>query len=351
MPSADEGAVATAAERLHRDSLVWVIHDHFYHRLDANLAMRDGGVAAKTLVPVADLAIYNDSTDPDHAAFYARTLAQRDGWAVESLVRLERAQRLLESRPDRLVLALGPEDVLAARREGRSAVLLGLEGCKAFEGRLELLHVFHRLGVRQAQLMWAYPNQLVEASGSSLRLSSFGRECVAAMNELGIVIDLAHAPLDVFAETVRLSRRPVIVSHGAPTDPHPGSGDMTRAHLDALAASGGLLGLHFCRHYIDGPFATFESFLQTIDWMVEAGYERQIALGGDLFEVDDYFRARHPAPAGSTHQTWQPFIAELGEISRLPELTRALVARGYPEARIRAILGTNALRLYSAVMA
>ena len=205
MQSADEDAVATAAERLHRDSLVWVIHDHFFHRLEANLAMRDGGVTAKTLVPVADLAIYNDSADPDHAAFYARSLAQRDGWAVESLVRLERARRLLESRPERFVLALCPEDVLRAQREERSAIFLGLEGCKAFEGRLELLRIFHRLGVRQAQLMWAHPNQLVDASGSSHRLSSFGRECVAAMNELGIVIDLAHAPMDVFAEAIQLN--------------------------------------------------------------------------------------------------------------------------------------------------
>ncbi|MEW6754507.1 MAG: membrane dipeptidase [Candidatus Latescibacterota bacterium] len=339
-----------AADRIHRDAVVWVVHDHFHHRLDANLGMRDGGVTAKTLVPVGDLAIYNDSGAADHLTFYRRTLEQVDGWAVESLVRLERARRLLESRPDRFLVALHPDDVLRAKREGKAAVFLGLEGCKAFEGRLELVHAFHRLGVRQAQLVWAHPNQLVETADGQWRLSGFGRECIAAMNDLGIVVDLAHAPMSLFAEVVRLSRRPVVVSHGAPTAPHPGSGDMTHEHLQMLKGCGGLLGLHFCRHYINGPFATFEDFLETLDWLVGAGYGEQIALGGDLFEVDAYFRARHPAPAGSTHATWQPFIPELGEVACLPDLTRALVARGYCQPLIRAILGENVLRVYRAVV-
>jgi len=84
--------------------------------------------------------------------------------------------------------------------------------------------------------------------------------------------------------------------------------------------------------------------------MVERGYEDVIALGGDLFEDDDYFRARHPAPPGSTHRTWRVFIDELSDISRLPSLTRALVERGYPAATIKKIFGGNALRVYRRVL-
>jgi len=350
MPDIQERAMHW--RRLHDESIVWVLHDHFFHRLDANLAMREGGVTAKTLVPIGDLAIYNDSAGEDDLTFYRRTLAQTDGWARESLVRLERARLLLESRPDRFLIAEHAHDVVRAKREGKAAIFFGCEGCKVFEGRIELVRVFHRLGVRQMQLTWAQPNQLVDvAPGSgSWRLSGFGRDAVALMNELGIVIDLAHAPWSFFEEVIQRSAHPVIISHGAPSEVHPGSGDMSAAHLDALRSCGGLLGLHFCRHYINGPFATFEDFLRTLDYLVEKGYEDIIALGGDLFEDDAYFRARHGVPPGATCETWSVFIGEIREIRLIPAITRALVERGYPEETIRKVLGENAHRVYRAVL-
>jgi len=335
--------------RVHDEAIVFVLHDHFYHRLDANLAMREGGVTAKTIVPIGDLAIYNDSAGEDDLAFYRRTLAQTEGWAAESLVRLERARELFESRPDRFLIAGKAGDVLQAKREGKAAVFFGCEGCKAFEGRIELLRVFHRLGVRQMQLTWSNPNQLIEAAGA-WKLSAFGREAVAAMNELGVLIDLAHAPWSLFEEVVARSKHPIIVSHAAPSGAHPGSGDMSTEHLQALKACGGLLGLHFCKHYINGPFATLEDFLETVDFLVNEGCEDIIALGGDLFEDDAYFRARHGPPAGATHETWRPFIEELNDLRLLPNVTRGLLGRGYPEALVKKILGGNALRLYQQVL-
>lgn len=350
-PSSHDSATESW-QSLHADSVVWLLHDHFYHRLDANLAMQQGGVTAKVVVPIGDLAIYNDSAGEDHWEFYQRTLAQTDGWAAESLVRLERTRQLLESRPDRIMLAEKAADVLRAKQEGKAAIFLGCEGCKAFEGRIELLRVLCRLGVRQMQLVWSHPNQLVAVAPSSggWALSGFGREAIAAMNELGIVIDLAHAPWSLFAQVVERSRHPVIVSHAAPSGAHPGSGDMTDEHLQALKACGGLLGLHFCRHYVNGPFATFDDFLDTVDYLMERGYDEIVALGGDLFEDDAYFRARHGPPGGATHETWKVFIEELGDVRLLPNVTRGLVARGYGQAAIKQILGGNALRVYRAVL-
>ena len=325
--------------------MVVLLHDHFYHRLDANLAMIEGGVTAKVLVFAADVAIYNP-TDEDDLDHYQRTLDQVEGWAIEALTLFEQARALLETRPDRFACVTSAEEILRAKKEGRSAILFGMEGCKAFEGRIELLEIFYRLGLRQAQLTWTRPNQLVEPTW---RLSGFGREVVDRMNELGIVIDLAHAPWSLFEEIVERSRHPVIVSHGGPAEPHPGSGDMTRDHLDALRSSGGLLGLHFCRHYINGLFATLEDFLDTIEFLVENGYEEIVALGGDLFEDDRYFRRRHPPPGGAPHEEWRPFIDELSDVRGIPNITRGLLARGFSESTIRSILGENALRVFRTV--
>lgn len=337
-----------AWRRIHDDAVVWLLHDHFYHRLDANLGMREGGVTAKTVVPFGDLAIYNDGDGEDDLEFYHRTLCQTEGWAKESLVRLGRARRLYESRLDRFLLASSAEDALRAKAEGKAAIFFGCEGCKAFEGRLELLTTFHRLGVRQMQIIWTRPNQFVDPE--TWKLSAFGRDAVALMGELGVVIDLAHAPWSLFEDVLKTGTGPAIVSHGAPNMVHPGSGDMSEAHLDALRSCRGVLGLHFCRHYVNGPFARFEDFLRVIDHLVERGYQDIVALGGDLFEVDSYFRARHPPPGGSTHETWSVFIEEIGDVRRIPTITRALVQRGYPEVTIRKILGENVLRVYRSAL-
>ena len=333
-------------QQLHDAALVWLLHDHFHHRLDETLAMQAAGVTAKTAVPVGDLAIYNDSDDPDHLGYYQRTLDQTVGWGRESLARVERARRLLESCPAEIVVATRASDVRTARESGRVAVFLGMEGCKAFEGSLGLLDEFHDLGVRQMQLTWANPNQLVDAADGSWRLSRFGRQAVSRMEELGVVIDVAHAPWSLVLDVAEVAEGPLVVSHGAPSDPHPGSGDIPREYLDLLLRREGVLGLHFCRHYINGPHATFEDFLETIDWLVVNGYEDIVALGGDLFEVDDYFRARHPAPTGSTHETWSVFVDEIDSVRKMPNTTRALCARGHPEPVVRKILGENVMRVY-----
>ena len=339
----DSGSRCTDWQSLHDESIVWLLHDHFFHRLDANLAMREGGVTAKVVLPIGDLAIYNDSDGEGDLAFYERTLAQTDGWAVESLVRHERARRLFESRPDRFILAEKAQDALRAKREGKSAIFFGMEGSKALEGRIEMLGVFYRLGVRQMQLIWATPNQLVSVENGAWRLSPFGKEVLAGMNELGIVADLAHVPQGFFEDVARHSKAPFIVSHNVPDDLSPW-------HLDALKACKGIVGLHFCRHCINGPDATLDDFLDTVDRLVDAGYEDVVAIGGDLFEVDSYFYARHPAPAGAVGKKWSAFIDELSDIRLVPNITRGLCERGYSDGLIKKILGGNALRLYQTVL-
>lgn len=114
-----------------------MLHDHFYHRLDANLRMLRGGVTAKVAVPVADLAIYNDSAGEPDREFYDRTPAQADGWAKESLLRLERrasapcsAPRPLQRRasgddPGRKRPALRGDPCLAGPRAGAASGAMG----------------------------------------------------------------------------------------------------------------------------------------------------------------------------------------------------------------------------------
>ena len=75
-----------------------------------------------------------------------------------------------------------------------------------------------------------------------------------------------------------------------------------------------------------------------------------MALGGDLFEDNSYFRARHQPPSRVTHEDWGVFIDELSDIRLISNVTRGLLERGYGETTVRKILGGNALRLYNTVL-
>ena len=90
--------------------------------------------------------------------------------------------------------------------------------------------------------------------------------------------------------------------------------------------------------------------MDTVEYLLVEGHEDIIALGGDLFEDDHYFRARHPPPPGATHETWNVFIQELSDIRGLPNLTHGLAERGVPEDVILKILGGNVLRVYGTVL-
>jgi len=87
--------------------------------------------------------------------------------------------------PQHLLLALKGEDIERAKREGKLAIVIGVEGGKLLEGDLQRLSEFYKLGLRELQLRWAVPNQLVEKTA----LTNFGRAVVKECHKLGIIVD------------------------------------------------------------------------------------------------------------------------------------------------------------------
>jgi len=145
----------TSIEALHKSSLVIIGHDHLEDEASL-LSMAPAGLAAKVL---------HVSLDAD--AFHGRdrmeeTFRQYTGFAVPALIALERVRQIIETHPDKLCLALTSGDIVGAQKAGRSAVILGFEGGKPIEQSLELLHMFHQLGLRMMQLTWAGGNDICD---------------------------------------------------------------------------------------------------------------------------------------------------------------------------------------------
>lgn len=153
--------------------------------------------------------------------------------------------------PDRCALAATPDDVERIAASGRRAIMIGIENGYALGTGLSDLKLFYDLGVRYITLCHSGNNQICQSCNPSPKLgddpakreglSSFGRQVVAEMNRLGIMIDLSHAAEGSFRDVVAVSQTPVIASHSgcAALNRHPRNLDDEQLKL--LAANGGVI--------------------------------------------------------------------------------------------------------------
>jgi membrane dipeptidase len=135
----------------------------------------------------------------------------------------------------------------------RLACVLHLEGADGIDDDLSLLSVLHAAGLRSLGLVWSRPNAFAE--GVPLRhpsspdtgpgLTRRGRELVRACNDLGILVDLAHLNERGFWHVAHLSRAPLVASHTAAHALSPAARNLTDEQIDAIGATGGLVGITF----------------------------------------------------------------------------------------------------------
>jgi membrane dipeptidase len=134
------------------------------------------------------------------------------------LEQIDLARRVVALHPDDLELCWSAGQVEAAFSAGRIASLLGMEGGHAVEGSLGALRAFHALGVRYMTLTHNTTNDLADAATDAPRhdgLSALGREAVATMNEVGMLVDLSHTSPATMAAALDVTRSPVIFSHSS----------------------------------------------------------------------------------------------------------------------------------------
>jgi len=245
------------------------------------------------------------------------------------------------------------DDVYAAKAEGRVGVILGWQNTSPIEDDLRRLALFHGLGLRVVQL--AYNTQNFVGTGCyesrDSGLSDFGREVVAELNRLGIVIDLSHVGPLTTREAVLASELPVSFTHVCPAalKPHPrNKGD---DELRLVAERGGMIGVTPFPWFLREP--TLDAYLDAVEHMIGVAGEEHVGIGTDFMEGHGdefvewimrdkgYARLLTATPLAELHVVMPDGIARLAE---WPNLTAAMEARGWTEARILRLLGGNWLR-------
>ena len=320
---------AERARAIHRDHVVIVTHDH--NPIDTDVPkMLAGGVTGKC---------YQIGADVEIGADCLAMAAKRGGWAGKAMQALDDAERTIKADPKRLLLATTAADFLRAKREGKIAILFGVEGAKLLEGKLELLDQFHARGLRELQLTWAVPNQVVERSGKTGDgLTDFGKAVIRRCNELGIIVCLTHIPFPAFHEAIAVAARPPILSHDAFA--HNGLSGVGAAELKALASRRGLIGIHFYSTYL-GPAPCPERVVDQINRIADVAGIDTVALGCDFFPTNDPWAELQHAQGTQD----QDIVWAVRDISQIRQVTEALLARHYSEPDIIKILSGNYLRV------
>ncbi|MGH8354379.1 MAG: dipeptidase, partial [Pseudomonas sp.] len=204
----------------------------------------------------------------------------------------------------------------------RVAAILATEGLHPLEGRLENLERLYDAGFRIAGLTHFFDNE-VGGSAHGLEkggLTPFGRRVIARLEEKGMLIDLAHASRPLIDDVLAIAERPLLVSHTGVEGTCPGPRNLSDAHLKRIAAGGGVIGIGYWEAAVCDT--SVAAIVRAIRYTAELIGVEHVALGSDF--------------NGTIHA---PF-----DSSGLAQLTEGLLAAGFSQADIAAIMGGNVQR-------
>lgn len=174
---------------------------------------------------------------------------------------------------------------------GWTGALLSLEGVCGLQGRMSMLRLLYRLGVRAAGLTWNGANWaadgVMEARGAGL--TGDGRSFVAACNEIGIIVDVSHLSERAFWDVAGLSTRPFIASHSNAQSVCDHPRNLSDAQLNAIIEAGGRVGLTYVPWFVSSAEqASISDLLRHVDHICGLGGEKHLMLGSDFDGIDRY---------------------------------------------------------------
>ncbi len=256
----------------------------------------------------------------------------------------------LEKTP-RLALCRSFAEIEQARAGKRIALLLTMEGAEPLGDDLNLLHIFHELGLRAISLTHARANAaasggIFAASGSpATGLTSFGRELVQECERLRILLDLAHINPAGFEEICALTTRPLIVSHSNARRYYDMERNISDEQIRMIGARGGVVGINAILVSPKKEEATLDRYVDHIEHVASLIGIEGVGIGFDFCEFlwrqfPDDEREALQAKLTTPH-----FLPDLGNHSHARNLTRKLIERGFSDEQIGKILRGNWLRV------
>jgi membrane dipeptidase len=228
------------------------------------------------------------------------------------------------------------EEILNAKIEGKVCGLLSMEGAEPLMGDLAALRIFYRLGVRMLSFAWNYRTPFADGLGAKRaesKLPELGVQALEEMERLGVIFDVSHLADSVFWDVNDVMKGAFIASHSNSRSLCDHPRNLTDDMINAVADHGGVMGINFATGFVkkENNKVTVEDLVDHIDHIVELVGPNHVGLGSDYDGI-------RKAPEG------------IDDVSKLSNITRVLVKRGYSDDDILNILGGNHLRVFKEIL-
>ncbi|MDX3906137.1 MAG: membrane dipeptidase [Pigmentiphaga sp.] len=245
-------------------------------------------------------------------------------------------------------------DFERARRAGKLGIVLGYQNVPGVERDLTLMELFHALGVRVVQVAHNIRNLYADgcAEPADAGLSSLGRELVAVLNELGMVIDLSHVGDRSGLDVLAASKQPVAVTHANAYALCPNARNKSDALLDALKSNGGVIGVTYLPPLVRMPGETpgMQDVVAHIRYVVERLGVAHVGIGSDFITGQPAERYQEFMRKPEVYGTW-PWRYPIDDLAAQQNMLAGLADLGLSRADIQAVARDNFLRLFQTVMA
>ena len=299
---------------------------------------------------------------------------EHGGSTRRTLDMIDAVYRAVERHPRDLMIATSVADIRAAKRQGKIAALMGIEGGHAIEDSLPALREFYRLGVRYMTLTWNNTNNWADAGRGEKKwggLNEFGQEVVREMNRLGMLVDVSHVADETMSDVLDITKAPIIASHSSARALSNVPRNIPDDLLKRIAQNGGVVQVNFYSGFVDTKTVAPQSRareerLKAQQDALEEKYKddpERLAEEGDKLEQANPLP---PLPISKLIDHFDHIVKVAGidhvgigadfdgandmpegakDVSMLPNITYELLKRGYSERDIRKVLGENLLRV------
>lgn len=324
--------------------------------------MFEGGVDAQFF------SIWCDGNNPSPNAWAWREIDTVKAW--------------VRRNPSRMMMATSVKDIRQAARKRKLAALLGVEGGHMIENDIGKLIALHKGGVRYMTITWnnstpwatsALDEEIKKDSLRHKGLTDFGGQVIKMMNQLGMLVDLSHVGEQTFWDVMKITTKPVLVSHSCVHALCPHRRNLKDDQIKAIAKNGGVIHLNFYSGFVD---PAFEARSDAFTAKHKTEMDSLLKINPEPYFMQVYLFNKYPDEVRSLRPPMSMLLGHLDYIVKLvgvdyvgmgsdfdgvnslpeglngvedfPKITDELVKRGYSKKDIQKILGGNLLRVMKA---
>ncbi len=298
----------------------------------------------------------------------------------KALDQIDAVHETVRKHPNDLVLATTADEIRAAKKQNKIAALIGVEGGHMMGNDLSVLRTFAALGVRYMTLTHMENNEWADSSTAKPDhngLTPFGKDVVREMNRLGMIVDISHVSDKTFYDVLATSSAPVFASHSSCRALCTAPRNMSDEMIRDLAKHGGVIQINYYVGFLSQEFRDLEAEHPEIEKEVQAEVKKRCGDDEDCSSVladqvvHEYMQSGKLPKVDWTkiidhidHAVKIAGIDHVGlgsdfdgasmpigmeDVSHIPQITQALLDKGYSDSDIRKILGENTLRLLQQV--